>query len=170
MKVLKYLIFLVTINLVPNLYSQEITEEQFPTDFGTYSIPLGSKVVLELKELDENNYEYRILSLEAYEGYYSFDNPPELFNNENLENTVELFFVGAYYNEGKEDGDYKTVLILRNNLSNPIKYDADIKYYYSEEFEKTSIVGAFPSVKTTEIWQHKIDLIALYNFSKYKVE
>ncbi len=170
MKTIKILIFLIFTIIAQNVHSQENEVQECPSEFGTYTIPLWSKVVLELRELDENKFEYRILSLEQYEEYYTFDNSSDLFNDKPVKNTIELFFVGAYYNEGKEDNDYKTVLLLRSNMSKPIDYDADIKYYYNEEFENTSIVGTYPGVKNTEIWQHKIDFIALYNFEVLKLE
>lgn len=36
---------------------------KFPTDYGIFTFPLGSKVTLELKELKDNKYEYRVLSI-----------------------------------------------------------------------------------------------------------
>jgi hypothetical protein len=168
MKLLNVLSLVVFSIISQNIYSQETESTEYPSDYGTYTIPLWSKAVLELKEMDNKKFEYRILCLENYENYYSFNKPTDLFANQPLKNTVEIFFVGAYYNEGNDDKDYRTVLILRNNLEKPINYNADIKYYYNEDFENTSIVGAFPNVKTTEIWQHKIDLIALYDFRVLK--
>lgn len=78
--------------------------------------------------------------------------------------------MGAFYNEGKEDKDWKTVLKVRNNLKNPIKYKADIKYYYSDKFENTSITGAFPKAITNEIWGNKIDFIIVYDFEKLNLK
>ncbi|WCM41033.1 hypothetical protein MG290_08675 [Flavobacterium sp. CBA20B-1] len=95
---------------------------------------------------------------------YSFDKQDKVFSENPQKNTVDILFVGAYYNDGKEDSDYKTLLKIRNNLDVPLMYKADIKYYFNDEFENTSIVGAFPGTDTQEIWAHKIDLIALYDF------
>ena len=142
---------------------------KFPTEFGKkYTFPLGSKITLELKEISENKYEYRVLSVEKIKEFYAMDSSESLFLKELKKNTVELFFMGAFYNSGKEDKDWKSVLILRNNLSKTIKYKADIKYYYNENFENTSILDAFPNTKTTEIWAQKIDFITLYDFKILK--
>ncbi len=156
-----FIIVLFTIS--QSLFSQ-MSDKDLPSDYGTFAIPLWSKAVLELKSVDSTNFVYRILSLDRYEEYYSFNKRPDLFSEHPKENTVEIFFVGAYFNEGKEDSDYKTTLVLRNNLKTPIIYSADIQYYHKDEFENTSIVGAFPNAKTIEMWQHKIDQIALYDF------
>lgn len=138
--------------------------QELPTEYGAYTIPLWTKLTLELKETSKNKFEYRIISSEPYEEMYSFDKQDKVFSENPQKNTVDILFVGAYYNDGKEDSDYKTLLKIRNNLDVPLMYKADIKYYFNDEFENTSIVGAFPGTDTQEIWAHKIDLIALYDF------
>lgn len=143
-------------------------EMELPSDYNVYSIPLWTKAVLELKETDKGKYEYRILSLEVYDEFYSFDKNENLFSENPQENTIELFFIGAFYRDGKEDQDYKTLLMLRNNLKVPLDYKADILYYFNDEFENTSIIGAFPGTKVNEIWHHRIDQIALYDFEELK--
>lgn len=143
--------------------------EKFPTTFeNSFTFPLGSKILLELKETKNGKYDYRIINIERVDGYYSFEADEDLFTENPKENTVEIYFMGAYKNDGKEDKDWKSLLMIRNNLKNPINYKADIKYYFKEDFENTSIVGAFPNAKTQEIWAHKIDFITLYDFEKLK--
>ncbi len=150
------------------MYSQETLEidQKLPTEFGIYTIPLWTKLTLELKETTKDNFEYRIISSENYDDLYSFEKREKVFSDNPKENTIDVLFVGAYYNEGKDDKDYKTLLKIRNNLKVPLMYKADIKYYFNEDFENTSIVGAYPGSDTQEIWAHKIDLITLYNFTK----
>tara|TARA_R110002012_G_scaffold321359_1_gene548834 strand:- start:227 stop:790 length:564 start_codon:yes stop_codon:yes gene_type:complete len=144
--------------------------DKFPTEFDSnFTFPLGSKIILELKKKKNGKYEYSVLSVDKIEGYYSLESDENLFEPKPKENTVEIFFMGAFYNEGKEDKDWKTLLMMRNNLKTPINYKADIKFYFKEEFENTSIVGAFPNVKTNEIWAHKIDFITLYDFVDLKM-
>ncbi|NER11808.1 hypothetical protein GWK09_14875 [Muriicola jejuensis] len=156
--------YLIVLSAISQSLFSQTSEQDLPSEFGIYTIPLWSKAVLELKSVDSTQFEYRILSLERYDEYYSFNDPQDLFDKQPQENTIEIYFVGAYFNEGKEDSDYKTTLVLRNNLKTPVNYSADIKYYFKEEFENTSIVGAFPNAKTIEMWHRKIDLIALYDF------
>ena len=139
---------------------------KFPTDFGKFTFPLGTKILVELRAVDSSKFEYRVLSMETIDGFYSFKKGENLFSKTIKENTIEIYFMGAYYNEGKEDKDYKSLLMLRDNLKIPLSYKADIKYYYSDKFVNTSIVGASPGAKTMEIWAHKIDYITLYNFEK----
>lgn len=158
---LSYIIVLFSISQCA--FSQP-SDQDLPSDYGIFAIPLWSKTVIELKSVDSTKFEYRILSLDRYEEFYSFDKSPDWFSENPKENTIEIFFVGAYFNEGEEDSDYKTTLVLRNNLKTPIIYSADIKYYHKDEFENTSIVSAFPNSKTIEMWHHKIDEIALYDF------
>ncbi|WP_080780500.1 hypothetical protein [Chryseobacterium phocaeense] len=151
------------------LISQKINiPTKFPTDYGVFTFSIGSKVTLELKELKEGKYQYRVLNIEPYEEYYSLEKSKKLFSENPKDNTVEIFFMGAYYNDGKEDKDWKTLLHLRNNLKTPLDYKANIKYYFKDEFENTSINGAFPNASSNEIWAHKIDYITLYDFELLK--
>lgn len=167
----KIFLFLLFIFLSQNTYAQETENnvQELPTEYGVYTIPLWTKLTLELKETSKDNFEYRIISSETYDEMYSFDKREKVFSDDPKENTVDILFVGAYYNEGKEDKDYKTLLKIRNNLKVPLVYKADIKYYFKEDFENTSIVGAFPGTDTQEIWAHKIDLISLYDFEVLKM-
>jgi len=168
----KYL-FLICFSLMTSLFVQAQSTlnipKELPTTFeNSFTFPLGSKILIELKENTNGSYDYKVLKIENIEDYYSLDEDKNLFDSDPKENTVELFFMGAYYNDGSKDSDWKTVLILRNNSKKHINYKADIKYYYSDVFENTSIVGAFPGTNTTEIWAHKIDFITLYDFKNFK--
>ena len=168
---MKKIIFIFSVIFInQNIYAQEIenNNQEIPTEYGVYTIPLWTKLTLELKETSKDKFEYRIISSESYDKMYSLDKNAQVFTDNPKENTVDILFVGAYYNEGKEDKDYKTILKIRNNLKVPIMYKADIKYYFKDDFENTSIVGAFPRTDTKEIWAHKIDLIALYDFEVLK--
>lgn len=169
---MKNLILILLINIFSiNIQAQQKLNipEKLPTNFeNSFSFPLGSKVLLELKEKKNGQYEYSVVSVEKVEGYYSLESDKNLFDENPKENTVEIYFMGAFYNEGKEDKDWKSLLMMRNNLKKPLNYKADIKYYFKENFENTSIVGAFPNAKTNEIWAHKIDFITLYDFEKLK--
>ncbi|MFN4362497.1 hypothetical protein [Chryseobacterium hispalense] len=140
---------------------------KFPTDYGTFTFPLGSKITIELKEKGDK-YEYRVLNIEPYKEYYSFSKEKNILSKNIKENTIEIFFMGAYYNDGKEDKDWKSLLLLKSNAAVPLHYKADIKYYFKDEFENTSISGVFPHAKTEEIWGHKIDFITLYDFKKLR--
>lgn len=165
---MKKILLLFTVLIFSNrLISQERLNipTKFPTDYGVFTFPLGSKITLELREKG-SKYEYRVLNIEPYEKYYSLDKREKLFSENPKEKTIELFFMGAYYKEGKEGKDWKTVLNLRSNLDVSLSYKADIKYYYKNEFENTSISGAFPHASMIEIWQRKIDYITLYDFEK----
>lgn len=143
--------------------------ETFPTNYqNSFTFPLMTKIVLELKETKDRKYRYKVLSMEPVEEYYSLSKKENMFSKSPKKNTVELFIVGAYYNEGKNDKDWKTVLLIRNNLKKDITYKADIKYYYSDTFENTSIVGAFSGTFTTELWHHKIDYVTIYDFEELK--
>ena len=161
-----FLLFLIVFNLSAKAQTELNIPLKFPTDFGKFTFALGSKITIELNKLDNDKYEYKVLSIESIKDYYSLDRKEDLFSKKPQANTIELFFMGAYYNEGKDDKDWKTVLKLRNNLENPISYKADIRYYYSDKFENTSIVGAFPKTTTNEIWGNKIDYIIIYDFEK----
>lgn len=168
----KYL-FLICFSLMTSLFVQAQSTlnipKELPTTFeNSFTFPLGSKILIELKENTNGSYDYKVLKIENIEDYYSLDEDKNLFDAKPKENTVELYFMGAYYNDGSKDSDWKTVLILRNNSKKHINYKADIKYYYSDVFENTSIVGAFPGTNTTEIWAHKIDFITLYDFKNFK--
>jgi hypothetical protein len=167
----KIILIFLLIFINQNVFSQETENinQELPTEYGVFTIPLWTKLTIELKETSKDKFEYRIISSETYDEMYSFEKREKVFSENPIENTIDILFVGAYYNEGKEDKDYKTLLKIRNNLKVPVMYKADIKYYFKEEFENTSIVGAFPGTDTQEIWAHKIDLIALYDFEVLKM-
>lgn len=168
----KIILIFLLIFINQNVFSQETENinQELPTEYGVFTIPLWTKLTIELKETSKDKFEYRIISSETYDEMYSFEKREKVFSENPIENTIDILFVGAYYNEGKEDKDYKTLLKIRNNLKVPVMYKADIKYYFKEEFENTSIVGAFPGTDTQEIWAHKIDLIALYDFEVLKTK
>nr|WP_315032719.1 hypothetical protein [uncultured Chryseobacterium sp.] len=173
MKIIHLIVISFSLLICSNVYGQGKlidSSAQFPTGYGVYTFPLNSKILLEIREKENNKtqYEYRILSIESIEGFYSFKQDKNILSTSPQKNTIELFFMGAYYNEGKEDKDYKSVLILRNNSEIPLSYKADIKYYYSKKFENTSVMSLFPQTKGREIWGHKIDFITLYDFEKFK--
>lgn len=161
MKKIILLLILLTTNYFVS-FSQETSE--YPSEYGEFEFSLWSKIVLEIKEVDNKKLEYRILSYDEYTTPYSFENREDLFSLRPKENTIEIYFIGAFYNDGNDDSDWKTVLKIKNNLKKPIKYKADIVYYFNNEFENTSVVGAFPGTETSEIWAHKIDDIILYDF------
>ena len=170
MKKLKLICYFACLSILVSFNSNaQITPNvpsKFPTDYGAFTFALGSKVLIELKAVDSSKFEYKVLSIETIEDMYSFKKREDLFSKNPKENTIEIFFMGAFYNEGKEDKDYKTLLMLRNNLKERVNYKADIKYYNAEQFKNTSIVGASPGTNTKEIWPQKIDYITLYNFVK----
>jgi len=166
---MKKFITLFTFFFLMSLFAQEQNQlnipKKLPTNYGnSFTFPLGSKILIELKENKNGEYDYRVLKIEEIHDYYSFEKRENLFEKNPQENTVEIFFMGAYYNEGLNDKDWKTLLMLRNNLKKRINYKADIKYYFQDDFENTSIVGVFPGTNTNEIWSHKIDFITLYDF------
>ncbi|MEG0915421.1 MAG: hypothetical protein RSF68_00240 [Myroides sp.] len=168
----KYL-FLICFSMITSAFVQAQTTLNIPKELPTsyensFTFPLGSKILIELKENTKGSYDYKVLEIEDIEGYYSLEDNKNIFDTNPKENTVELFFMGAYYNDGSKDSDWKTVLILRNNFKKHINYKADIKYYFNEGFENTSIVGAYPGTNTTEIWSHKIDYITLYDFINFR--
>ncbi len=112
---MKKLLFLIIILIFTGkIFSQKKLNipTTFPTEYGTFTFPLGSKIILELKE-NGNKYEYRVLSMEPYKEYYPLSKETNIFSKDIKENTIEVFFTGAYYNEGKEDKDWKSLLSLK---------------------------------------------------------
>lgn len=162
--------FLLILSLNSQIYGQNrVVPTKFPTEFAeNFKITLGSKVLLQLLEKTNGKYDYKILSIEPIDGYYSFKKNEELFAKEPQKNTIEIFFLGAFYNEGKSDKDFKSLLMLRSNLDSPLNYKADIKYYYKNEFESTSVFEAFPGTRMDEIWAIKIEFLTLHNFELLK--
>lgn len=166
---MRKLFILFALFFLGNLYLQAQTNlnipQELPTNYANkFTFELGSKILIELKETGKGKYDYKVISIEKIGTFYSFEKNENLFDKNPKENTVELFFMGAFYDDGSEDKDSKTLLMLRNNSKKHITYKADIKYYFNDGFENTSIVGAFPGTNTSEIWAHKIDFITLYDF------
>ena len=127
----KILLLILVLIFTGKIFSQKSLNipVQFPTPYGSFTFPLGSKIILELKE-NGTIYEYRVLSMEHYREYYPLSKEKNIFSKEIKENTIEIFFTGAYYNEGKEDKEWKSLLLLKSNVKFPLLYKADIKYYF----------------------------------------
>lgn len=73
MKKIIFIFSLIFIN--QNIYAQEIenNNQEIPTEYGVYTIPLWTKLTLELKETSKDKFEYRIISSEPYDKMYSLD-------------------------------------------------------------------------------------------------
>jgi len=62
----------ILLNVKTNAQTTPNIPGKFPTEYGTFTFALGSKILLELKELDSSRFEYKVLSVEPVEGFYSF--------------------------------------------------------------------------------------------------
>lgn len=131
---------------------------------------LGSKFTLKLVENKSGTYDYKVVKYSEFTDIFKIFDTEKLFEENPEKETIEVIFGIGYYKEGKEDKDYQTVMLLRNNYSFPLQYDADIKIWDKQDFEKTSVLPLSPGARSTELWPYKIDYIALINFRKYSFE
>ena len=74
-----FLLFAITM-FCSKLTSQEKINipTKFPTDYGIFTFPLGSRITIELKE-NGDKYEYRVLNIEPYKEYYSFNKEKNIY-------------------------------------------------------------------------------------------
>ena len=164
MKLFKIIsILIVTIFNCSKLYSQSEND----TIANAMAFQLGSKITLKLVKNNNDTYDYKVIKYSEFTEQFKIFETENLFEKEPEKETIEVIFGIGYYNEGKEDKDYQTVMLLRNNYSTPLQYDAEIKIWNKEEFEKTSVTPLNPGTRHSELWPYKIDYIALINFRNY---
>lgn len=165
---MKKILFILILIMSNCLETSAQKTDDYPSEYGEFEFSLWSKIVLEINETENDKLEYRILSYDEYKTPFSFENRTDLFSLKPKDNTIEIFFIGAFYNDGSDDSDWKTILKIKNNLKKPITYKAEIMYFFNDKFEETSVVGAFPGTETTEVWAHKINDIFLFDFEYMK--
>ena len=135
-----------------------------------FSFTIGTKVTIQLIPVDSVNFDYRILKFEPYHETIDLDNDEKLLSDKIDNDKIEFVFSYGKYGKNKKekDNDLRIVLILKSGLNSIIDYKADIQVP-NKEFESTSVVELLPDVKTREFWPYQIDVIALHNFQKRKL-
>jgi len=131
---------------------------------------LGSKLTLKLVKNTQNSFDYKVIKYSEFSEQFKIFETEKLFDKTPEKETIEVIFGIGYYREGKEDKDYQTVMLSRNNYSFPLQFDAEIKIWNKEEFERTSVTPLNPSTRHTELWPYKIDFLALINFRNYSYQ
>ena len=127
---------------------------------------LGSKFILKLIKTDSSVYDYKVIKYELLTENIRLSGSEKYFELKPEKETIEIIFAVGYNNEGKDEKDFKTVLLLRNNYANTITYNAEIKIWNKENFQKTSTEPLNPGTRNKELWPYKIDNIALLNFKE----
>lgn len=131
---------------------------------------LGSKLTLKLVKNTQNSFDYKVIKYSEFSEQFKIFETEKLFDKTPEKETIEVIFGIGYYREGKDDKDYQTVMLSRNNYSFPLQFDAEIKIWNKEEFEKTSVTPLNPGTRHTELWPYKIDFLALINFRNYSYQ
>ncbi|WP_419869840.1 hypothetical protein [Chryseobacterium sp. CT-SW4] len=131
---------------------------------------LGSKFSLKLVKNQKGSFDYKIIRYEDFEKTFKLFETEKLFAKNPEKETIEVIFGIGYSRDGKEEKDYKTVMLLRNNYDFPLQYDADIKIWNKDDFEKTTVTPLYPGTRHTEFWPYKIDYIALINFTHFSYQ
>lgn len=70
----------------------------------------------------------------------------------------------------EKEKNMKILLLLKNYSKIPLDYTSEIQQEENGEFQNTSNVGAYPNVKTMEMWPYMIYSIGLREFRKSKIE
>lgn len=128
---------------------------------------IGSKLTLKLEKNKNDSYDYKVIKFSEFKEQFKIFETENLFEKNPEQETIEVIFGIGYYGEGKEDKDFQTVMLLRNNYPFPLQYDAEIKIWNKDNFEKTSVTPLNPGTRHSELWPYKIDFIALINFRNY---
>lgn len=133
-----------------------------------FAFPLGNKVTIKLVPKDSVNFQYYVTDFSQFTEIIDRDEDKNLLSETPAPNTIEFIFCISTRGKTQEEKEknYKTLLILRNNLPFPLKYNADMRVYQREDFEPTSVVTLYPKVLTREMWPYTIEEIALYNFRR----
>jgi len=133
-----------------------------------FAFPLGRKVTIKLVPVDSVKFQYYVTDISSFAEVVDTYKDNNLFSKKPEADTIELLFCIGTHGDTQEEREknYKTLLILRNNLSFPLEYNADMRVYQQEEFEPTSVVTLFPGTLMREMWPYMIEEIALYNFRK----
>ncbi|MCU7617990.1 hypothetical protein NZ698_12340 [Chryseobacterium sp. PBS4-4] len=128
---------------------------------------LGSKLTLKLVKNIQNSFDYKVIKYSEFTEQFKIFETEKLFEKNPEKETIEVIFGIGYYKEGKDEKDFQTVMLSKNNYSFPLQFDAEIKVWNKEEFEATSVTPLNPGTRHTELWPYKIDYIALINFRNY---
>lgn len=134
-----------------------------------FAFPIGTKFTLKLHPVDSINYDISVIEFEPFtEVIDSWDNN-HLFSDKGENNTIVCYFCFATRGDTEEEKEknMKIYLLFKNYSKEHLQYKSDIQRSEDGEFESTSNVGMFPSVKGTEIWPYAIYAIGLHDFQKY---
>lgn len=133
-----------------------------------FAFPIGTKFTLKLHPVDSINYNISVIEFKPFtEVIDPWDNN-HLFSDKGEDNTIACYFCFATRGETEEEKEknMKIYLLFKNYSKEHLQYKSDIQRLKSGEFEPTSNVGMFPSVKGTEVWPYMIYFIGLHDFQK----
>jgi len=152
----KLLLFAIFFSCFATLYSQTRKETT------TYAFPIGTKFTLELIQTDSVNYKYHVLEMEPFDHSIDYAKTDSIFSDKPIPGTIECFFAKGIDLEGQ----FKSVLLLRNNTTEYINYEALIAYDESGNFYETSVYPLLPGVRSSELWNNHLTAVVIHKIRK----
>lgn len=146
------IVFLVTVLFTGAIYGQKLQDIE--------AIKLNTKFTLQLNKGDSNNFPYKIISTEPFEGELessSFKLLDEDLNNNQIQG---ILGIGTF-------GSQRSVqLLIKSGGELPLIYELFIDRKGNDRFKKTSTIQLIPGVPSQEIWPYNIHAIKIGNFQK----
>lgn len=136
-----------------DLFSESIVSDSEYSD--RIEIPLGTKMILRLKEGEDGKYQAAVIDKQPFSGTVD----EVTFSSENDPDIVELVFAQIK----EDDGNEHVYLCAKSFNNNALSFDSFIQYRGKNNFESTSNVGWYPSALMREQWFPGIVKIRLEN-------
>lgn len=163
---MRKLLILISLFLCHSVFSQEL-----PTiPASGFSFPLGSKFTIKLVKTDSLVYDFQVTEFERFYKTIDSDIKKNLFDAVGKDSTITFYFCYATYGKTEKERkeNMQIILTMKNYSKLALDYISEIQVKEDGKYEKTSNVGMFPGIVTTEQWPHMIRMIAIRNISDNK--
>jgi hypothetical protein len=127
-------------------------------------IPVGSHVYLQVDEIN-NDILVHILAIEKYDKELDPARAASLFEKTPEPGTIELYFGNV-----RDGGQFKSVLLIRNNTKYILEYQAKISYPDQREAVESDVKELLPDRIINQSWNDNLKGISLSGFKVKKYE
>jgi len=163
---MRKILILISFFLCHFVYSQDL-----PTiPASGFSFPLGSKFTIKLVKTDSLVYDFQVIEMERF--YKTVDSwtKENLFDAKGKDSTITFYFCYATHGKSKKERNenMQIILSMKNYSKLTLDYITEMQIKEDGKYEKTSNVGMFPGVVTTEEWPHMINMIGIRNITDNK--
>lgn len=196
MKVLHYILFVITLTLIscqtsekkseqnhteqPNelLIARDINTANFavctqelPTEPANgFAFPIGSKFTIKLHPVDCVSFNYSIVEFETFHEIIDTWESDSIFTDNGQIGTIEFCFCLSTTGDtdSEKERNMKVLLLMKNRTDFALSYKSDIQTEENGDYKETSNVGTYSGAIGTEMWPYMIYKIGLHDFKRIK--